>query len=97
MDAAASCSKIVDNGIDGKRFLIAITGDGFTSSQLEAFHQAVTTLISGLNGIVPISWRLQDAINVYQLDTVSSQSGLSPNSALGTASCGASARPSIIA
>ncbi|MFJ7789243.1 M64 family metallopeptidase [Pseudomonas viridiflava] len=91
MDAAASCSKIVDNGIDGKRFLIAITGDGFTSSQLEAFHQAVTTLISGLNGIVPISWRLQDAINVYQLDTVSSQSGLSPNSALGTASCGASA------
>lgn len=70
MDAAASCSKIVDNGDDAKRFILAITGDGFNSSQLDTFHDAVATLLSGLKGIVPISWRLQDAINLYQVDTV---------------------------
>ena len=84
----ASYAKIVDNGVDGKRFILAITGDGFTSSQLGAFHQATATLIAGLGTIIPISWRLQDAINVYQIDTLSSQPGLSSNSALGTASCG---------
>ncbi|GAB7529256.1 hypothetical protein PS3A_16650 [Pseudomonas sp. 3A(2025)] len=88
MDAATSCVKIVDNGTDTQRFLIAVTGDGFTSSQLDAFHQATATLIAGLGNIIPLSWRLLDAINVYQVDTVSTQSGLSANSALGTASCG---------
>ncbi len=97
MDSAVSCTKIVDNGDDGKRFIIAITGDGFTSSQLTTFHQAVVTLLAGLSDIVPISWRLGDAINVYMIDTVSAASGIGSgtgcgtpvtvNNALGTVSC----------
>lgn len=97
MDSAVSCTKIVDNGDDKKRFIIAITGDGFTSNQLDAFHQATAALLNGLQSIVPLSWRLQDAINVYQVDTVSTASGIgagtgcgkpvSVNNALGTVSC----------
>ncbi len=73
----ADCAKVVDNGADSQRFVIVITGDGFAAAELDAFHTASTSLIEGLRAIDPVGWRLQDAFNVYRLDTVSAQSGVS--------------------
>jgi len=74
---ANGCVKVVDNGADNRRFLLVVTGDGFTATENSAFETAATTLLSGLQNINPIGWRLGDAINVYRLATKSPESGIS--------------------
>ena len=66
--------KIEDHGSDANRMVLVIMGDGYTSFQLDDFHQDVDLIISEFFSASPwIEYR--NFINVYRIDVISNESG----------------------
>ena len=67
-------TKVVDNGADDDRYVIAVLGDGFTSAQQGDYAIAVTDFTTALKAMKPFDdvWHL---INVHRVDVVSDQTG----------------------
>ena len=66
--------KIEDHGSDENRMVLVIMGDGYTSLQLDDFHQDVDQIINEFFSISPwIEYR--NFINIYRIDVISNESG----------------------
>ena len=66
--------KIEDHGNDSNRMVLVIMGDGYTSLQLDDYHQDVNLIIDELFDASPWS-EYKNFINVYRIDVVSNESG----------------------
>ncbi len=77
--SAQTVTKIVSHGNDEKRLVIAVMGDGYSASAADQakFAGDVTTLI--VNGVLAHDFYAQNvqAFNVYRVDLVSQDSGVS--------------------
>ena len=81
-----STTKIVDNGPDGGKLVFAILGDGYAASDQPKYKQDVDSLI--VNGLLAHDFYRDNrsAFNVYRVDLVSHDSGVSrPNLSRDTA------------
>jgi len=66
--------KIQNNGNDDNRMVWVIMGDGYTSPQLDDFHQNVDNIIDKIFSTSPWSG-YKNFINVYRIDVISNESG----------------------
>ena len=66
--------KIQNNGNDDNRMVWVIMGDGYTSLQLDDFHQNVDNIIDKIFNTSPWS-SYKNFINVYRIDVISNESG----------------------
>jgi hypothetical protein len=85
---AQSPLKIVDKGSDQQHFVIVAMGDGYTAAELGKFHTDLDRMLAALTAS-EVYRDHPDAFNVYRVDAVSKESGVSTNSkhkdtALGT-------------
>lgn len=71
-----SFSKVRDTGPDGNRLVIVVMGDGYTEAQLAngAFSNQVARFLDHFLSVSPWS-TCGEAVNVYQVDLVSNESG----------------------
>src|SRR5690242_15386978 len=69
--------KILDNGKDDDRLVVAVLGDGFTKADLPLYAERVQALV--LDGVLghDLYASLQHGFNVYRVDTESNESGIS--------------------
>jgi hypothetical protein len=67
-------TKIIDHGSPTQRWNVVILGDGYRSTELNKYHVDVQTFVDYLYGTTPFGedW---NAINVYRVDVVSTDSG----------------------
>jgi hypothetical protein len=74
---APDCTKIIDNGPDTGRKVIAVMGDGFAAADQDAYNTAVNTLIT--NGVFGNDFFRENhnAFNVYRINLNSVDSGVS--------------------
>lgn len=66
--------KIGDNGDDANRMVWVIMGDGYTSMEIDDYHQDVDRVIKEFFGTSPWS-DYKYFINVYRIDVISNESG----------------------
>jgi len=66
--------KIGDNGDDANRMVWVIMGDGYTSMEIDDYHQDVDRVINEFFGTSPWS-DYKYFINVYRIDVISNESG----------------------
>ena len=66
--------KIEDHGNDANRMVWVIMGDGYTSFQLDDFHQDVECIINEFFSTLPWS-EYKNFINIYRIDVISDESG----------------------
>ena len=66
--------KIEDHGNDANRMVWVIMGDGYTSLQLDDFHQDVDRIINEFFGTSPWA-EYKNFINIYRIDVISNESG----------------------
>ncbi|KPJ56622.1 MAG: hypothetical protein AMJ42_05125 [Deltaproteobacteria bacterium DG_8] len=66
--------KIEDHGSDANRMVWVIMGDGYTSLQLDDFHQDVEGLIDEFFALSPWT-EYKNFINIYRIDVISNESG----------------------
>jgi hypothetical protein len=64
--------KIQNNGNDDNRMVWVIMGDGYTSPQLDDFHQNVDNIIDKIFSTSPWSG-YKNFINVYRIDVISNE------------------------
>jgi IgA Peptidase M64 len=69
--------KVLDNGPDTDRLVLAVLGDGYTASEQEKFAADVDRLL--LRGVLAhdVFGEHREAFNVYRVDLVSRDSGVS--------------------
>ncbi|GGK00235.1 hypothetical protein GCM10010123_32680 [Pilimelia anulata] len=67
---------IQQTGPSASRFDLVFVGDGYTQAELETYHQHVVGRWEELTGIEPYK-SLKDSFNVWQVNVVSAQSGVS--------------------
>src|SRR5712691_9284487 len=74
---APTCSKIVNNGLDSAKKVIAVLGDGYATADQAKFNRDVQTLV--VDGVLNHDFFQEDnnAFNVYRLNLVSVDSGVS--------------------
>jgi hypothetical protein len=74
---APTCSKIVDNGPDGAKRILVVMGDGYAAADQTKYNNDVNTLVT--NGVFGNDFFLenQNAFNVYRLNLISAESGVS--------------------
>ena len=66
--------KIMDNGDDANRMVWIIMGDGYTSLEMDEYHQDVDRVINEFFSTSP--WdEYKNFINVYKIDVTSNESG----------------------
>jgi IgA Peptidase M64 len=80
-------TKVVDHGDDAGRYVIAVLGDGFRSTQQADFETAFSNFSNALQATKPFdnSWEL---INVYRVDVHSTDSGADNPDCAGVAPTG---------
>lgn len=66
--------KIEDHGNDANRMVWIIMGDGYTSLQLDDFHQDVDRVVNEFFITSPWS-EYKNFINIYRIDVISNESG----------------------
>jgi len=74
---APTCSKIVNNGLDSAKKVIAVLGDGYATADQAKFNGDVQTLV--VDGVLNHDFFQEDnnAFNVYRLNLISVDSGVS--------------------
>jgi IgA peptidase M64 len=77
VQAQIHAAKVVDNGPDGQKLVLAILGDGYATADQMKFRDDVNRLI--LNGLFSHDFYKTNhtAFNVYRVDLVSRESGVS--------------------
>lgn len=76
--AQATVTKILDNGPDAEKKVLVVIGDGYTSADMAAYQQYVQdTVIDGVFTHDDFFRANHSAFNVYRVDVVSAQSGVS--------------------
>ncbi|WP_223185227.1 M64 family metallopeptidase [Streptomyces sp. CBMA152] len=80
--ADGQVTKIVDNGSTADRLDIVIVGDGYTADQLDQFHADAKEKWGEVTGVEPYT-TYQNLFNVWTVDAVSAQSGVSGDPAKG--------------
>ncbi|AYG80225.1 hypothetical protein DWB77_02356 [Streptomyces hundungensis] len=75
-------TKVVDNGSTADRLDIVIVGDGYTADQLDRFHADAKEKWGEITGVEPYT-TYQNLFNVWTVDAVSAQSGVSGDPAQG--------------
>jgi hypothetical protein len=75
--SAPTCNKIVNNGLDSAKKVIAVLGDGYATADQAKFNSDVQTLV--VDGVLNHDFFQEDnnAFNVYRLNLVSVDSGVS--------------------
>ncbi|MEU4348508.1 M64 family metallopeptidase [Streptomyces sp. NPDC023838] len=81
-DADGDVSEIVDNGPSADRLDVVIVGDGYTVDQLAKFHADAKEKWGEVTGVEPYT-TYQNLFNVWTVDAVSAQSGVSGDPAKG--------------
>ncbi len=66
--------KVQDTGVDDKRIVLVIMGDGYTTAEMEKFKNDASTALDGLFSVPPWDKR-RGAFNIYRVDVVSNESG----------------------
>jgi hypothetical protein len=86
--ASAAPVKVLDNGNDALHYVIVVLGEGYTAAEQKKFHSDVLALV--VNGALNLDYYAyhHSAFNVYRIDLVSTDSGVSKprdpkNTALG--------------
>lgn len=74
---AQTTTKIVDHGPDGEKLVFAVLGDGYTTAEQQKFDSDVDNLL--IKGVFSHDFYKANfnAFNVYRIDLVSQQSGVS--------------------
>ncbi|MFE9403822.1 M64 family metallopeptidase [Streptomyces sp. NPDC006530] len=80
--ADGKVTKVVDNGTTADRLDIVIVGDGYTADQLDRFHADAKEKWGEITGVEPYT-TYQNLFNVWTVDAVSAQSGVSGDPAQG--------------
>ncbi|MGW1867347.1 M64 family metallopeptidase [Streptomyces mauvecolor] len=80
--ADGEVSKMIDNGSTADRLDIVIVGDGYTADQLDQFHADAKEKWGEITGVEPYT-TYQNLFNVWTVDAVSAQSGVSGDPAQG--------------
>ncbi|MFD9824825.1 M64 family metallopeptidase [Streptomyces violascens] len=80
--ADGEVSKMIDNGSTADRLDIVIVGDGYTADQLDQFHVDAKEKWGEITGVEPYT-TYQNLFNVWTVDAVSAQSGVSGDPAQG--------------
>ncbi|GAA0604080.1 M64 family metallopeptidase [Streptomyces crystallinus] len=81
-EADGDVSEIVDNGPSADRLDVVIVGDGYTVDQLDRFHADARAKWGEVAGVEPYT-TYQNLFNVWTVDAVSAQSGVSGDPAQG--------------
>ena len=70
-------TKILDHGSDGEKLVFVVLGDGYTAGDQQKYELDVKTLV--LDGVFGHDFYKDniDAFNIYRVDLISSQSGVS--------------------
>ncbi|WJY54266.1 M64 family metallopeptidase [Streptomyces chengbuensis] len=74
--ADGAVTKLLDNGTTGDRLDIVVVGDGYTAGELDRFHADAKEMWAELAGVEPYT-TYQGLFNVWTVDAVSNQSGVS--------------------
>src|SRR5581483_9293526 len=74
---ADSVTKVIDNGPDGTKKVIAVLGDGYAAADQDKYNQDVDKLV--LTGVFGHDFyrENQNAFNVYRVNLISKHSGVS--------------------
>ncbi|MFD9796728.1 M64 family metallopeptidase [Streptomyces sp. NPDC059070] len=80
--ADGEVSEMVDNGPVADRLDVVIVGDGYTADQLAQFHADAKEKWGEVTGVEPYT-TYQNLFNVWTVDAVSAQSGVSGDPAKG--------------
>ena len=74
---APQCTKVINNGSTSAKKNLVIIGDGFAAGNQDEWRQVVNTMV--LDGVFEKDLFLEDqnAFNVYRLNLVSVESGVS--------------------
>uniref|UniRef100_A0AAU2VFY4 M64 family metallopeptidase n=1 Tax=Streptomyces sp. NBC_00003 TaxID=2903608 RepID=A0AAU2VFY4_9ACTN len=80
--ADGEVGKMIDNGSTADRLDIVIVGDGYTAGQLDQFHTDAKEKWGEITGVEPYT-TYQNLFNVWTVDAVSAQSGVSGDPAQG--------------
>ncbi len=72
-----ACQRVLDNGPDGQKKVVVIMGDGYATGDQTKWHNDVDSLLT--NGLFANEFFRENAnaFNVYRLDLVSTDSGVS--------------------
>ncbi|MFI1099423.1 M64 family metallopeptidase [Streptomyces melanogenes] len=81
-DADGDVGEMVDNGPSADRLDVVIVGDGYTVDQLAKFHADAKAKWGEVTGVEPYT-TYQNLFNVWTVDAVSAQSGVSGDPAKG--------------
>ncbi len=74
LHASYVVEKIYDHGSDNNRLVWVIMGDGYTSREIDMYHQDVNAIFETIFSTLP--WKsYKTFINVYRIDVVSLESG----------------------
>ncbi|MGW2861400.1 M64 family metallopeptidase [Streptomyces sp. NPDC001205] len=74
--ADGQVTKVIDNGSTADRLDIVVVGDGYTADQLDQFHADAKEKWGEITGVEPYT-TYQNLFNVWTVDAVSAQSGVS--------------------
>ncbi|MFI1471303.1 M64 family metallopeptidase [Streptomyces wuyuanensis] len=74
--ADGAVTKLLDNGSTGDRLDIVVVGDGYTAAELDRFHVDAKEMWAELAAVEPYT-TYQGLFNVWTVDAVSNQSGVS--------------------
>ncbi|MFD7340081.1 M64 family metallopeptidase [Streptomyces violascens] len=80
--ADGEVGKMIDNGSTADRLDIVMVGDGYTADQLDQFHADAKEKWGEITGVEPYA-TYQNLFNVWTVDAVSAQSGVSGDPAQG--------------
>ncbi|MFI6688845.1 M64 family metallopeptidase [Streptomyces sp. NPDC050485] len=80
--ADGQVTKMIDNGSTADRLDVVIIGDGYTADQLAQFHADAKEKWGEVTGVEPYT-TYQNLFNVWTVDAVSAQSGVSGDPAKG--------------
>ncbi len=80
--ADGQVTKVVDNGSTADRLDIVVVGDGYTADQLDRFHADAKEKWGEITGVEPYT-TYQNLFNVWTVDAVSPESGVSGDPAQG--------------
>ncbi|WP_262008561.1 M64 family metallopeptidase [Streptomyces sp. FIT100] len=80
--ADGAVTELLDNGPTGDRLDIVVIGDGYTATELDRFHTDAKEIWAELAGVEPYT-TYQGLFNVWTVEAVSNQSGVSGDPAPG--------------
>ncbi|MEU9233810.1 M64 family metallopeptidase [Streptomyces subrutilus] len=81
--ADGGVAKIIDNGPTGDRLDVVVVGDGYTAAELDRFHSDARQKWDEVTAVEPYT-TYRNLFNVWTVDAVSKESGVSGDPAPGT-------------